>query len=188
VPNLRSAFVEVYVFRRAGRRAEFLCLRRARVAYLPGVWQPITGKRRRRETALAAARREVREETGLEPRRWWALETPTVYYDSSWDEVLALPIFAAEVGRGTRVRLSREHDDWAFLPAPAARRRFLWEAQGRALEDVRRQVLRGGALADALEVTAFAGPDPRRGATAHPPVPRSSRRTSRPRAGRSRRA
>ncbi len=153
---LRSVFIEVYLFRSAGprRRIEFLCLRRARVRYLPGVWQPVTGRRRRGETALAAAAREVREETGLSPRRWWALESPTVYYDSRWDEVMALPLFAAEVGAADAVRLSREHDDWAFLPARAAARRFLWEAQRQALGAVERQVLSGGPLADALEVTA----------------------------------
>jgi 8-oxo-dGTP pyrophosphatase MutT (NUDIX family) len=152
VPNLRSAFIEVYVFRRTGRRVEFLCLRRGRVAYLPGVWQPVTGKRRSGEASRAAAAREVREETGLLPWRWWALENPTVYYDARWDEVLALPLFAAEVSPGDAVRLSREHDHWAFLPAREAGRRFLWEAQRRALDDVRRQVLRGGPLAETLEL------------------------------------
>jgi len=153
VPSLRSPFVEVYVFRRVGRRVEFLCLRRVPGRYLPGIWQPITGKRRRRETSLATARREVFEETGLRPRRWWALESPTLYYDAARDEALALPLFAAEIGPGDVVRLSHEHDDWAFLGARAAGRRFLWEAQRRALEDVRRQVLAGGPLADVVEVT-----------------------------------
>jgi 8-oxo-dGTP pyrophosphatase MutT (NUDIX family) len=171
VPNLRSAFIEVYVFRRTGRRAEFLCLRRGRVSYLPGVWQPVTGKRRKGETSRAAAAREVREETGLSPRRWWALENPTVYYDARWDEVLALPLFAAEVSPGDAVRLSREHDRWAFLPAREAGRRFLWEAQRRALEDVRRQVLQGGPLAETLELPLAAKRAARR-VTPAPPVER----------------
>ena len=145
-------FIEVHLFRRSGRRLEFLCLRRARTRRLPGVWQPVTGKRRRGETALAAARREVREETGLEPRRWWALEEPTTIYQARRDEVIAIPVFAAEVAPRGRVRLSGEHDEWAFLPAREAGRRFLWETQRRAPEDVRRQVLRGGPLADALEL------------------------------------
>jgi dATP pyrophosphohydrolase len=164
--GLRSVFVEVYLFRtrargarvpgargtRALRRVEFLCLRRGRVAFLPGVWQPVTGKRRRGETSRAAALREVREETGLTPVRLWALETPTVYYDAALDRVMALSLFAAEVAPDARVRLSREHDAWTFLPAREAGRRFLWEAQRRGLEDVRRQVLSGGALSRTLEL------------------------------------
>lgn len=148
----RCAFIEVHLFRRTGRRVEFLCLRRADTRWLPGVWQPVTGKRRRGEGPFAAARREVREETGLEPRRWWALEEPTTIYQAQRDEVISIPVFAAEVGPRDRVRLSDEHDAWAFLPAREAGRRFLWETQRRALADVGRQVLRGGALADALEL------------------------------------
>ncbi len=155
--GLRSPFVEAYVFRRVRRRVEFLCLRRSRESWLPGVWQPVTGKRRRGEPAWATARREVREETGLSPGRWWALEAPTMYWDASADEVFALPLFAAEASPEDAVRLSPEHDAWAYLTAREAGRRFLWEAQRRALEDVRRQVLGGGPLARALELTRPAG-------------------------------
>lgn len=151
----RSAFIEVYVFRRRGRRVEFLCLRRGRVRFLPGVWQPVTGRRHPRERGLAAAVREVREETGLAPHRWWALEAPTVFYDASRDRVRTYPRFVAETGPGDIVRLSREHVDWAFLPAAEAGRRYLWESQRHGLEDARRQVLRGGPLAAALEVTGL---------------------------------
>jgi dATP pyrophosphohydrolase len=156
----RTGFVEVYVFRRAGRRIRFLCLRRSSGEWLPGVWQPVTGRRRRGERPLAAAVREVREETGLAPRRWWVLESPTVFCDRRTGEAAFLPLFAAEAAPADRVRLSREHDAATFLPAREAGRRFLWEAQRRALADVRRQVLGGGPLADALEVTVSAGRRP----------------------------
>ena len=149
----RSAFIEVYVFRRRARRVEFLCLRRGRVRFLPGVWQPVTGRRRPRESGLAAAAREVREETGLVPLRWWALEAPTIFYDAARDCVRTYPRFAAETGPGDTVRLSPEHTDWAFLTEAEAGRRYLWESQRRGLEDVKRQVLHGGPLAAALEVT-----------------------------------
>src|SRR5438067_13107267 len=69
-----STHVEVYLFRRQAGRVEFLVLRRSpdrRV--LPKVWQPVTGKREDDETAHASAMREVREETGLTPKRWWSL-------------------------------------------------------------------------------------------------------------------
>ena len=153
MPALRSTHVEVYLFRRRGRRVEFLLLRRApgrRV--MPGVWQPVTGKRHARESMLAAARREVREETGLAPRRWWALETMTLYPDVASDTIVALPLFAAEVAARAAVRLSREHDASRWVSAAEAARRVLWESQRRGLEAVRREVLRGGRLQAALEI------------------------------------
>ncbi len=107
----------------------------------------------------------MREETGLEPRRWWALETPTLYFDAGRDSVVVLPLFAAEVSAAERVALSAEHQSARFLSAPQARRLFLWRAQQRGLEAVRREILAGGALADALEIETSATrprPSPRR--------------------------
>jgi len=145
--------IEVYLFRRRARRVEFLCLKRADRGRLPGVWQPVTGGLRRGEGALAGAAREVREETGLSPRRWWALEGVGIYFDARAGRARVMAMFAAEVGASDRVRLSREHAAHAFLGAGAAGRRFLWTAQRRGLETVRHEVLRGGRLAAALEIT-----------------------------------
>jgi 8-oxo-dGTP pyrophosphatase MutT (NUDIX family) len=145
-----ATHVEVYLFRRRNRRTEFLALRRSRDrAKLPGVWQPVTGRIDPGEGPASAAAREVLEETGLRPKRWWALETPTVFYDLTGDRVIALPVFAAEVPAGARVRLSNEHDAWAFLPVKAAERRWLWNNQRQTLGRVRDEILRGGPVARA---------------------------------------
>jgi hypothetical protein len=47
------------------------------------------------------------------------------------------------------VTLSDEHDAWAFLTAPAAGRRWLWNNQRLTLGRVRDEVLRGGPVARA---------------------------------------
>jgi len=153
MPKLKSSHVEVYVFRRRRSRVEFLTLRRAPGRKLGGVWQPITGKRRRWETAVRAAMRELEEETGLRPKRWWCLETLTTYFDPDTDTFGLLPLFAAEASASDRVRLSREHTAFAFVPAREAARRFLWDSQRRGLEAVRSELLRRGPLARALEIT-----------------------------------
>jgi len=152
MPRVQQSHVEVYVFRRRGARVEFLCLRRSAGGALPGAWQPITGKRRVGERAVAAAMRETFEETGLRPLRLWALETITAYFDPASDAVRLLPLFAAEIGARDPVRLSREHDAFRFLGSRAAGSRFLWEAQRRGLEAVRREVLARPGLARALEI------------------------------------
>lgn len=137
---------------------EFLCLRRSPGRRLPGVWQPVTGKAEPGERSLEAAAREVLEETGIVPERWWALETVSVYFDPEHDQVRLLPMFAAEAASASRVTLSREHDAFAWLGAREFGARVLWEAQRRGLAAVKREVLGNRRLAAALEVT----PRPRR--------------------------
>ena len=137
-----SHYVETYVFRRHGRGFQILCLRRAPGIPLPGVWQPVTGKKRRGERALVAAAREVREETGLEPIGWWGLETMSMWFESANERFVALPLYACEAAPDAKVVLSREHDDYAWLSPRAAGARFAWETQRRALAAIEREVWR----------------------------------------------
>jgi dATP pyrophosphohydrolase len=151
---LQQTHVEVYVFRRRARRQELLVLRRApHRRVLPGVWQPVTGKKNRGERSLTAAVREVHEETGLVPARWWALKWVTLFMDVTKDAPTLVPVFAAEIAVGAGVRLSDEHDAWRFMSFERAGPMFLWDSQRRALGAVRDEVLRRAALAAHIEVT-----------------------------------
>ena len=118
---------------------ELLLLRRAAHRTLPGVWQPVTGGIEGRETAWQAAGREVREETGLNPRRWWALDAPTLIYEPARDTLVVLPLFAAELGDDDTPRLSSEHDRMAFVSPALARRRVHWISQRHAILALERQ-------------------------------------------------
>lgn len=144
--------VEIYVFRRRARRVEFLALRRGSRKKLPGIWQPVTGKIELLETPAEAAWREVREETGVRPMRFWRLEQITLCLDERGRSLMALPLFAAEIGARDTIRLSKEHDDSVFLSAAEAARRYLWDSQRLGLDAVLRQIVQGGPRADALEL------------------------------------
>ncbi len=146
--------IEVFLFRRRARRVEFLLLRRAPDRTLPGIWQPVTGGIEQGEPAYRAAAREVLEETGLTPLRWWALEHLTAFYEPARDTIAMVPVFAAEVDWTDPVQLSHEHDRYAFSSERAAARRMLWQTQRTALAAVRTEVLAGGPNAAAREVTA----------------------------------
>ncbi|MFI5370946.1 MAG: NUDIX pyrophosphatase [Candidatus Eisenbacteria bacterium] len=181
---IASDKVEVHLVRPGGRRAppsslrnsRFLILRRSPDRRtLGGVWQPVTGGIERGETAWQAAAREVREETGLEPVRWWALEHLSFYYEPDTDACVVLPVFAAELAGGSRPRLSDEHDAWMFVSAASARRRVLWDAQRQAIDAVVREILSGRAGARARDITALV-----RGAQVRP-APATFRAAARPR-------
>lgn len=161
--------IEVFLFRRRARRVEFLLIRRAPDRSLAGIWQPVTGGIEKGESAYRAAAREVHEETGLTPLRWWALEHLTTFYEPASDRIAVVPVFAAEVAWTDPVHLSHEHDRYAFGVAAVTARRMLWETQRRALAAVRTEVLAGGPNADARDVTARINtptPRPRRRARA----------------------
>jgi dATP pyrophosphohydrolase len=146
--------VEVHVFRRRGKRLEMLLIRRSPERSLAGVWQPVTGGIEEAENSMAAAAREVFEETGLTPIRWWALERPATFYEPARDRIRVVPVFVAEVEWADPVHLSHEHDRYAFVPPAEARKRVLWATQREAIETVQAEVLSGSAGGMAREITA----------------------------------
>jgi dATP pyrophosphohydrolase len=155
-----ATHIEVYLFRRAPR-IQLLLLRRSGHDSLPGVWQPVTGRIHAREKALAAAAREVREESGLAPSRWWRLEHVVSYVNPLTDELRVVPLFAAEVELLSRVRLSDEHDAYRWVTPAAAAPLVLWDTQRAALRALRRQVLGPARLAAALEIPVTHASRPR---------------------------
>jgi 8-oxo-dGTP pyrophosphatase MutT (NUDIX family) len=167
--------VEVHLFRRRGKRLELLLLRRASQRSLAGVWQPVTGGIERDEPVLRAAEREVLEETGLRPLRWWALEHLATFYDPGRDVIRVVPVFAAEVAWTDRVDLSAEHDRYAFVSLAQASRRVLWKTQRQAIQAIRDEVFSGVASGAAREVTDRVAA---RGARARRAVPGAEPRTA----------
>lgn len=144
MPECESRYVEVCVFRFRRDAAEFLMLRRADGERVyPGIWQFVTGKVRTGETALAAARREIREETALEPLRFWVVPHCSTFYDASRDTVQIVPMFAAQADPDAEPRLSREHSTYRWVDAAEADRRLVWPGQRAGLSIVRSAVLQG---------------------------------------------
>jgi dATP pyrophosphohydrolase len=136
--------IELCVFRFAADRPEYLLLRRAADDRLyPGIWQIVTGSIDGAEKAWEASLRELREETGLRPERFWAVPHVGSFYDPGNDAVNLTPFFAAQVPSRSSPVLSREHRDFAWLPYREASRRLVWPGQKRGLEVVHQELLAG---------------------------------------------
>lgn len=133
--TFRVAFVDVYVLRSGAAGLETLALRRAAGGRCPGAWEVVHGSIEGNETPLAAALRELREETGLAPARLYNLSRTESFYRHAADEIGFIPVFAAFV-TSAEFRLSDEHDQAEWLSLPAARGRLAWPRERRALEEV----------------------------------------------------
>src|SRR5512135_1219534 len=148
-----SNMVEVCVFRFRGDRGEVLLLRRAKgEALYPGIWQLVTGGVQEGETSLQAARRELREETGLEPVKFWVAPSTSSFYDPLQDAIVVIPLFAAQVGVGAEPVLSGEHDMYEWREFGEAARRLVWPGQREGLAIVHSSIVGGAEAGRLLEV------------------------------------
>jgi dATP pyrophosphohydrolase len=77
-----------------------------------GTWSQVAGKIEQGETAWAAARRELREETGLQDVTLYAADTFEQFYEADHDAIKVAPVFVAKVHRDADVVLNAEHDDF----------------------------------------------------------------------------
>ena len=150
----RVSFVDVYVVRPGAAALDVLVLRRGPHGRSPGSWETVHGHIEPGETPVQAALREVHEETGLEPVRFYNLSRVDAFYRHRTDEIALIPVFASVVAARAEARCSSEHDrvDW-LAPAEAARRLSL-PRERRALEDVLSILASGdaGLLEDVLRV------------------------------------
>ena len=149
------SFVDTYALRGAGERLEVLALRRGTRGRNPGSWETVHGTIEPGETPVQASLRELREETGLVPEKFYNLSRTDAFYQHRTDELALIPVFAAFVAPTATVRLSAEHDRAEWLRIAEAARRFAWPRERRALDDIL-SILGGGnagLLEDVLRVS-----------------------------------
>jgi 8-oxo-dGTP pyrophosphatase MutT (NUDIX family) len=134
--SVRTSLVDVYVLRMIGATLQCLALRRAPGRRCPGSWETVHGHIEPTEQPAGAAARELAEETGLVPIRLYNLSRVELFYQHRADEVALVPVFAAFVEPDAPVQLGGEHDSYEWLPPDAARLRFAWPRERRALDDI----------------------------------------------------
>jgi len=167
MPSLECKHIEVCVFRthspanslppqewrarkkeRGKRRTEsveYLLLKRSEKKGLyPGIWQIITGKIKKGESAIDAARRELAEETAIRPVRFWVVPHVTTFYNATDDSVNQIPFFCAEAGTGREPKLSKEHVEYEWVSFGETQQRIVWPGQRKGVRIVHDFIVSGG--------------------------------------------
>ena len=124
-------------------------LRRGPTVRCAGAWETVHGTIEPGEVPVAAGLRELAEETGLAPIRFYNLSRVESFYLHRIDQVALIPAFAAVVEPTASVRLSIEHDDHRWLPIGEAAVSVAWPRERRCLDDV--AVILAGGTAGPLE-------------------------------------
>ncbi len=138
--KVKSDLVEAFVFYRRGNRKRILLLKRRAGSHWGGLWQGISGRIKKGESAIRACLREIGEETNLRVKRLYALDLVNQFYAPRVDAVYLGPFFAAEVTGPASLRLSQEHDSHRWVTVKEALRLVNWEGYCRALERVQKDL------------------------------------------------
>lgn len=152
--RIEVSFVDVYVLRGQEPACQALVLRRAAGQRCAGAWESVHGSIEEGETPVDAALRELREETGLTPARFYNLSRVEAFYRHPVDAVALIPVFVALATADAAVALSSEHDAFEWLPPAGAIGRLAWPRERRALEDAVALLRRGdaGPVEDVLRI------------------------------------
>ena len=134
--NIKSDLVEVHIFRIEDDEMKFLLLKRSAHKIFPGLWQMVSGHIQKGETAVRTALRELHEETGLQPARFWVSPNINSFYSPGDDSITMIPVFAAKV-ESENVLISNEHSEFKWLNSEEAKLLLAWEGQRRSVDIIK---------------------------------------------------
>lgn len=134
--KLTSFLVEAHIFRQNKDDLEFLLLKRSSDEKYPGIWQMVTGSVNENEKAFQTALREIKEETGLTPEKFWVVPNVNSFYDPKNDLICQVPVFAAEVNSNANVTISEEHSEFKWASLDEAKKILAWKGQRVSVDTI----------------------------------------------------
>lgn len=138
--NIVSRVIDAYVFRKTDDGLLFLILKRAETKLYEHLWQGVAGKIEEGETAPEAAKRELMEETGLEPKMMFVADHVSRFYEAHGDRINLVPVFGVEVDTDS-VTLSDEHCEYKWVTLEVALDHLVWRGQKQGIQVVSEMVL-----------------------------------------------
>jgi dATP pyrophosphohydrolase len=135
VTGVEVGTVDVYVIDARGPAWRVLTLQRAGAGTrCPNAWETVHGTLEAGESPEEGAIRELREETGLAPARFYSV-TVQPYYLHRMRTVQLAVVFCAFV-ESDDVVLGPEHQRYEWLDVERAAGRFVWPREREALREI----------------------------------------------------
>jgi len=129
----KKKLIDLYLYSYSDRKPLFLLFRRAKGHIYEGQWRMVGGKVEKGEKYWEAAVREMEEETGLKPKRFFTLPSLNQFYEHRTDKILTIPAFAAEVSPDDKIVLNSEHNEYRWFHLEEAVEKVIWPEQQRLL-------------------------------------------------------
>lgn len=154
MPKVVCNIIEVCIFSFENKEPLYLLLKRSKSEKLyPDAWQVVTGSIEPGESALQGALRELKEETGYHPQKFWITPHVNTFFSVPNDTLNHTVIFAAQVAAKTDPELSQEHYQFGWYPIEKAKALCVWPGQIQALEIVHRFIVSGHKASEFSEIS-----------------------------------
>ena len=134
--------IETHVFCLGKDGLKFLLLKRSDLEIYPGLWQMVSGHIDENETAVEAALRELKEETGLVPIKFWVAPNVNSFYSPDNDSISVIPVFAALVNEDSKVVISDEHSEYTWVDSTEEKKILAWDGQRKSVGLIEEYFLR----------------------------------------------
>jgi dATP pyrophosphohydrolase len=116
---IKSFAIAAYICKMVDGVCKHLIIRRSS-GQLGGTWQMVSGRIEHGEKGWEAALREVKEETGLVPDRFYSANTIEAFYEVNQNCINLIPVFVGFIDTKQEVRLSHEHSEYRWITADKA--------------------------------------------------------------------
>ena len=135
---IKSFSIAAYVCRIVSGRGRYLILKRSS-AYLNETWQMVSGRIEPGERGWEAALREIQEETGLVPDRFYSADAVEQFYEVSQNCINLVPVFVGFIDKEQPVILSGEHGAYKWIFPDEAEHYLIFQHQRAMLGHIEHQ-------------------------------------------------
>lgn len=145
--------IDLYPYKLINEKPAFLVLKRSVGKIYANQWRMVGGKVKQNETYWKAALRELEEETGHKPVKFWTVPTINQFYEASTNQIHTIPAFAAELDSEPDIILDEEHSEAEWIYHHEADSYLHWPEQIRIIGLIHQLITSNKILPDWIITT-----------------------------------